>query len=159
MGVTRCTEPGCGRSTGKNNARCRKHRKFANREVAEPSTVSPDLESDGVTQAEEEFRLRLAKGDYRELFGEALNVVIQQAAAEPGLGDEIGILRVVLARILIEERDPAQLAESIARVASVAIQAARAQRAISGEVADRLQVALFAELTRADFGVKKEVEA
>ena len=55
-----------------------------------------------------EFYRRLTEGDDRQLFGETLREVIQQAAAEPGLADEIGILRVVLARLMFVERDPAQ---------------------------------------------------
>lgn len=159
MGATRCRESGCGRFSGKSEPYCRKHRSETIGELAQPCAESPDLISDEVNQAEEEFQRRLAKGDYRTLFGELMNDVIQQAAEEPGLNDEIGILRVVLARILIEERDPAQLAESIARVAGVAIQAARAQRSISGEKAEIFSAELIEALKKIGLGAIKEVGA
>ena len=80
--------------------------------------------------------------------------MIQQAAAEEGLADEIGILRIVLARLLLEETDPAQLAESVARVTGVAVQAARAQRAISGEQAAGITEAVTQLLIELDGGAE-----
>mgnify|MGYP001445024594 FL=1 len=64
--------------------------------------------------------------------------MIAQAAAEASVNHELGALRYVLARLLAEEEDPIALAKAVARVASVSVQAARAQRAISGAVADSL---------------------
>lgn len=145
-----CAAPGCGRFVRRGALLCANHEGSA---VVEPQI---DREAnEGVPTAEfdtsaEEFERRLEARDYRFLFGEALNDVIQQAAEERGLSDEIGILRVVLARILFEERDPAQLAESISRVAGVAIQAARTQRAISGEQAGDMTDALTRLLIELD---------
>ncbi len=78
--------------------------------------------------------------------------MIAQAAAERSLADEIGALRFVLARLLAEEQgqDAAKLAASVARVAGVAVQAARAQRAIGGELADGLTEALTQILAEFD---------
>jgi hypothetical protein len=96
------------------------------------------------------FRERLARGDYRSLLDPALWEVITAAGAERGLANEIGLLRVVLARLLVEERDPGRLAQNSARVAGVLVQAARAQRALSGEMADGLAEAVTHIL--AEFG-------
>ena len=101
-------------------------------------------------RAAAEFRRRLEDGEYRGLFGRRLGEVLAQAAADRGLGDEIGALRVTLARLLVEEQDPQKLAASVARVAGVAVQATRAQRAISGELADGLTEALTQILTELD---------
>jgi hypothetical protein len=95
------------------------------------------------------FRARLESGDYRELLGERLGEVMAQAAAEAGVTEELGALRIVMARLLTEEEDLVVLARLIARVASVSIQAARVQRAISGQLAESLTDAittLLAEL-------------
>jgi hypothetical protein len=97
-----------------------------------------------------EFRARLEEGDYRRLLGAAIHSVIQQAAAEPGLDDEIGMLRVVLARLLMEEGDPAKLAAGAARIAQVAVQAARARHALQGHQADNLTDAITQILTELD---------
>jgi hypothetical protein len=97
-----------------------------------------------------EFRRRLDEGDYRRLFDEKLKEVIAQAAVERGLADEIGALRVVLARLLLEEDDLSKLVTGVARLASVTVQAARAQRAIVGEAADGLTEAIAQILAELD---------
>jgi hypothetical protein len=118
---------------------CTQHADEAGVAVAEP-----------LDERAAEFQRRLANGDYRELFGQVLREIIDQAGSEQGLADEIGILRVVLAKLLVEESDPAQLATNVARVATVAIQAARAQRAISGEQAAGLTDAITRILVEMD---------
>jgi hypothetical protein len=76
------------------------------------------------------------------LFPPPLGEVLAQAAAERSLVDEIGALRVTLARLLAEEEDPSKLAAGVARIAGVAIQAARAQRQLGEDAADGLTAAL-----------------
>jgi hypothetical protein len=93
------------------------------------------------------FRARLESGDYRALLGRRLGEVMAEAAGEAGVGDELGALRVVMARLLTEEDDLEVLAPFVARIASVSIQAARAQRAISGQLAECLTEALTTILT------------
>ena len=99
-----------------------------------------------------QFRARLETGDYRGLFGERLGALMTQAAAETGVDDEIAILRIVMARLITEEDDPVTLAKEISRVAAVSIQAARARRAINGQLAEGLTEALTSILTELDGG-------
>lgn len=99
-----------------------------------------------------EFRQRMDAGDYRGLFGGRLGELMSQAAADGGVADELGALRFVMARLLSEEDDPVVLAKAISRVAAVSIQAARAQRAISGQLAEGLTDAITAILTELDAG-------
>jgi hypothetical protein len=89
-------------------------------------------------EAAAEFRRRMESGDYRGLFGERLSGLMQQAAADGGVADELAVLRIVMARLVAEEDDPVTLAKAVARVAAVSIQAARAQRAINGQMAEAL---------------------
>ncbi len=98
----------------------------------------------------ERFRERLHAGDYRALLEPALWEVIAAAGAERGLANEIGSLRVVLARLLAEEADSGRLAQNAARVTAVLVQATRAQHALSGEMADGLAEAVTHIL--AEFG-------
>jgi hypothetical protein len=93
------------------------------------------------------FRARLESGDYRALLGRRMGEVMAEAAGEASVGDELGALRIVMARLLTEEDDLVVLAPLIARIASVSIQAARAQRAISGQLAESLTEALTSILT------------
>ena len=81
------------------------------------------------------------------LLGPAVWSTIAQAGATSDLSGEIGVLRVVLARLLLEEEDPARLAQGAARVAGALVQVARAQRAIGGETADGLTEAVTRILT------------
>ena len=92
------------------------------------------------------FRARLEAGDYRALLGRRLGEVMAEAAGEAGVGNELGALRVVMARLMTEEDDLVVLAKLVARIASVSIQAARTQRAISGQLADSLTEALTSAL-------------
>jgi hypothetical protein len=103
-----------------------------------PSARLLDSSASDRRAAKAAFRARLEAGDYRELFGGRLGEVMAQAAEEAGVADELGALRIVLARLMEEEDDLVVLAGLVARVASVSIQAARLQRAISGQLAESL---------------------
>ena len=117
--------------------------------VTRPGDDAASADQESVDPAAE-FRARIEAGDYRALLGAALTAVIQQAAAAPGLDDEIGMLRVVLARLLIEEDDPNRLAAGASRIVHVAVQAARARHALRGDQAENLTEAIAAILTELD---------
>ena len=113
----RCEEPGCGRFVRSGARGCVRHGEAVDAEEPE----------------EPGFRERLGAASYQELLGETLRAVLTQAAADRSLGDEIGALRVTLARLLVEEEDAGKLAANVARVAAVAVQAARVQSAMATE--------------------------
>jgi hypothetical protein len=74
-------------------------------------------------------------------FGVRLAEQIQQVkelAAEAGVDNEIGILRLTLQKLLTEEEDPARLASGVAKLAAVIITAQKAKRVIDGDSADSL---------------------
>lgn len=144
MDRRRCATPGCGRFVRPGATWCRSHGDEA---VGAEGGASGEDER---AEAAAEFRRRLDEGDYRRLFDATLREVIAQAAAERGLADEIGALRVVLARLLLEEDDLSKLVTGVARLASVTVQAARAQRAIAGEQADGLTEAIAQILAELD---------
>jgi len=145
MTAHRCEAPGCGRFVRAGVTHCRKH---------EPID-SGEAEPDAFARARARFQERLERGEYEGLLDENVSQIIGQAAramAEQGLTDEIGALRFSLMRLLAEEKDAAKLAGNVARVASVAVQAARTQRAISGDAAEGLTSALTQILTELDEG-------
>jgi hypothetical protein len=122
---------------------------------ADGETFAERMEREGQerrAEAATAFRRRMESGDYRELFGERLRALMVQAAAEGGVADELAILRIVMARLVAEEDDPVTLAKAVARVAAVSIQAARAQRAINGQLADGLTDALTTILMEIEGG-------
>ena len=71
------------------------------------------------------FRARLESGRFNTVLGHALRRTIRDAATDPGLDAEVGALRLALARLLTEERDPSKLAAGVSRLTAVAVQAAR----------------------------------
>ena len=74
----------------------------------------------------------------------------RSTSTEPGLGEEIGALRFVLQRLLAEEDDLARLAAGVARIASVVVQAAKAQQTMTGNQSDELAEALLTALAELD---------
>jgi hypothetical protein len=83
----------------------------------------------------------------RRNFEQQIEEVVARFATEAGLeqeslSEEIGALRIVLARLLAEEDDPARLATSIPRVVDTVVRARRAERSISGARAESLTQAV-----------------
>lgn len=87
------------------------------------------------------FEAELDAGTYDAIFGE-LKPLILQASRDANVDSEIGVLRIVLARLLTEETDPFRLASGVSRITSVIVQAQKANKAISGQVADDITGAI-----------------
>ena len=142
----RCAASGCGRFVRSGEQWCRRH-------AGGDALVDVAGEADEAEQRRRTIkaavRQRLAAGEYRGLFGAGLGRALAEAATERGLADEIGVLRITLARLLIEEEDLGRLATSVARVAGVAIQAARAHQAITADDKHGLEDVLTALLAEA----------
>jgi hypothetical protein len=116
--MQRCTVPGCGRFARAGHHHCSRHPPDHEASDGHP-------EETGAENGHAAFRSRLATGDYEAVIGTALRRVLHDAAASPNLDEEIGALRVSLARLLQEERDPSRLAAGVARLTGVAVQAAK----------------------------------
>lgn len=153
----RCASSGCTNFARSANGFCAAHKR---QPLTDYDGHAPDGESfadrldredhERRHQAAADFRDRLDAGDYRGLFGGRIGGIMQQAASESGVDDEIAILRIVMARLVAEETDPVTLAKAISRVAAVSIQAARARRAISGQIAEGLTDAITTILMEMD---------
>jgi hypothetical protein len=70
----------------------------------------------------------------------------------PPLDDEIGALRLVLAKVLETEEDPRRLATSIPRIVDALVRATRAQRLVQGDQAEGLTEALTQVLLELGLG-------
>jgi hypothetical protein len=153
----RCGAPGCTNFARGRTAFCAAHKGEAVRRPEAPAGEAfaermAREDAERRAEAARVFRERLDDGDYRGLFGERLTGLMTQAAAEGGVDDEIAVLRIVMARLVAEEDDPVTLAKAISRVAAVSIQAAKARRAISGQLAEGLTDAITAILADLDGG-------
>ncbi len=143
--TARCQTPRCGRYVHAGAAHCDKHDRS---ESGERRIGAND-------EAFARFQELLSQGEYAGFFDDRLIEVMRQAAqamSDRGLTEEIGALRVVLSRLVKEEKDLTKLASSVTRVASVAIQAARTHRAITGDAAQGLTSALTQILAELDEG-------
>lgn len=147
----RCIAPGCGRFIRNGETWCKRHHPAA------PWAETDDEFGNGRTEHADalaaEFRRRLERGDYRALLGPDVNAVIEQAAREHEVTDEIGILRIVLAKLLQTEEDPAKLAAGVAKVAGVAVQASRLRRLMAGGPGDTISDAINRILDEVGDGV------
>lgn len=164
MPRARCAAPGCTNFARGRTAFCAVHKAMSRPDGETASRHGPESTPETFAEraAREEaerrraaaaaFRERMESGAYRDLFGDRLGPLMEQAASEAGVGDELGALRFVLARLLAEEDDPVTLAKAVARVASVSIQAARAQRAINGQLAEGLTDAITQILSEFENG-------
>jgi hypothetical protein len=160
----RCAAPGCTTVTQSRRGYCPAHIWLSQETSADAmpddrfaarAGQASEIELEAVERrqaAAAAFRQRLEAGDYRGLFGERLGELMAQAAADGGVTDELAVLRIVMARLLAEEEDPVTLAKAVSRVAAVSIQAARAQRAINGQLAEGLTDALTTILADLEAG-------
>ena len=81
---------------------------------------------------------------------------LQSSSAEPeSLAEEIGALRLVLARLLADEEDAARLASSIPRIVDTTVRAIRTQRTLSGTLAESLTEALTQLLIELGLGEER----
>jgi len=83
----------------------------------------------------------------RPRFESQIDEVVSRFVSDAGLeneslSEEISALRIVLARLLAEEEDAARLASSIPRVVDAVVRAVRAQRSMSGALAEGLTQAV-----------------
>lgn len=120
-----CEYPGCRAWAMRGERLCRAH--LPRIPLNESDDLPPDRERSDLERRVDEVVARVAS---------------EAGLERESLTDEIGALRLVLARLLAEEADTTRLATSIPRVVDAVVRAVRAQRAISGEVAESLTSAV-----------------
>lgn len=118
----RCAYQSCMRFVRRGETFCLRHRSHAEVDSGgledDIGEVPPFLPSD--------YRV-LLDNDLRTTLADATNEILAH-----GLIDELGSLRVVLLRLLLEERDLAKLVTGITRITTVAAQAMRVQYHVAG---------------------------
>jgi hypothetical protein len=108
------------------------------------------IEDGDDSAAAESFRRRLTNGEYRELFDAPLSRILNQAAEQRTLDDEIGAIRFALARILAEETDPRHLALAVARLSRASVATSRERRESTPPPANPLTEAMTKILAELD---------
>ncbi|MGC4191538.1 MAG: hypothetical protein QM589_10290 [Thermomicrobiales bacterium] len=117
-----CAHPSCTRFIRHGETFCLRHRPPGDAVPAEDENSLDDVP----VFPPSNYRV-LLDNDLRATLADATNEIL-----EYGLIDELGSLRVVLLRLLLEERDLAKLVTGITRIATVAAQAMRVQHHVSG---------------------------
>ncbi len=90
------------------------------------------------TPIDEAWQRALATGDRAALLPEALRAIIAEAGRDSRLDTEIGALRVVVERLLLEVPDAERLATLLPRLTNAIVRALQTQRALGGEEDDEL---------------------
>jgi len=88
----------------------------------------------------------------RELIEQRVAELLAQSGTEESLAEEISALRLVLARVLAEEDDPARLAASIPRIVDAVVRAVRTQRTLAAGTAEGLTAAMTQVLLELGLG-------
>lgn len=132
MGGQRCARPGCRAWAMRGRSFCRAHQHLEQEPVDEVMDASEEERNLPVIPLEliaEKVEALLA--ECREIDSEAMT-----------LWEEIGSLRLVLARVLAEEPDVNRQASSVARIINTEIRAAQTQRLLSGAKAGAITEAV-----------------
>lgn len=131
---------------------CASHRDDAHNR---PPPADPNV--DERQRRSDAFARAARNGDYEQLVDQTVRRVIEAAGVDRSLEDEIGALRIVLQRVIAVDAlhgDPRETAATVARLADSIVRAVRAQRALSGELANDLVSALTTVLI--DMGIGEE---
>ena len=98
----------------------------------------------------QEFEARLDAGDYAKLYTPAIAQLIEQAAREKGVDNELGALRVVLAEVVETVDDPTDKARLTATLARAIVLTLRGDHLLSGRLTASLQEAMVNILEELD---------
>lgn len=122
-----CVVEGCGRRAERGSVVCGDHRETAlgeqtDREIATLArrlTALAKLEStEERREAARVFRQQVARGDYATLFASRMVQMLEEAGAENSLRREMGMLRMGMMRVMLEEEDPSRMAHALAKLAN-----------------------------------------
>lgn len=158
MTARRCERPGCRAWAMRGGRFC-----WAHRHDTVGLRVGDDGTEVGEAAAEPSARaLRSARfaeaaraGRREELVERAVAAVLAAIGGELSLEQEIGALRLMLQRVIAMDAldgDPRDIAPTITRLVDGIVRAVRAQRAVSGELADDLSAALTTVLIEMGLG-------
>lgn len=149
----KCQVPGCVSFARANTPYCWEHKDTpTDPELEDLPYFSRVLlaEQEQLNERRAEFKRRLEAGNYRELFGSDVSRMIDQAVQENGVDTELGALRVVMARAMVEIDDPGEQARVVASVTSAIGRLLRTQHLLSGALVSTVSGAVMALLQELD---------
>ncbi len=136
---------------------CWSHRQqdtdMTDRQIA---TDNPENER---VRRDRKFSEAVNSGGSDELVNIAVERILRTIGQKMSLEDEIGALRLVLKRVITLDAldgDPKETAATVARLSDSIVRAVRAQRAISGDLAEDLSEALTTVLIEMGLGAEDE---
>lgn len=150
----------CTRRTLAGSTVCGPHRKTSAARAWDATVRQAAQDADAAiahgaeSDAAHRFRRRVARGEYRDLFDDALARILAQAAARQDVDDEIGAVRYALARLLAEEQDPSRLALGVTRLTRAAVATSRERRESKQDQPDGLTEAMTRILADLDMKIE-----
>lgn len=133
----RCSRPGCRAWSMRGRQFCRAHQPVGGAERRDPGEMELGRQ-------------------FRDVFVQRVSEALASSGGSvqtvASLTEEIGALRLVMARLLDEEADASRLAISVPRIVDATVRAVRAQQTMSGATAEDLTEALTQMLLELGIG-------
>lgn len=159
MTARHCGRMGCRAWAMRGGRFCWAHR---HEDEFDPKSMEESFEPKGESLARalrsQRFAEAVRGGQSSELVERTVAVVLETIGAELSLEQEIGALRLMLQRVIVMDAldgDPRDTVTTITRLVDSIVRAVRAQRAISGELADDLADALTTVLVELGMGEER----
>jgi hypothetical protein len=120
-----CVVAECDRRAMSGSVVCQEHRQTALGEETEReitlmtrrlTAVSKLEDADERREAARVFRQQVTRGDYAAVFSTKMTTLLEDAGGEIDLKREIGMLRVAMMRLLLEEESPSRMAHAAAKL-------------------------------------------
>lgn len=120
-----CVVEGCERKAAMGSVVCQEHRDSAlgeqtDREIVKMTQRLAEMakyeEGEEKRDAVRTFRRQVARGDYAALFSSEMMNALNEEGRGFGLQTEIGMMRVAMLRLMLEEENPSRMAHGLAKL-------------------------------------------
>ncbi|MEZ4505436.1 MAG: hypothetical protein R2848_06050 [Thermomicrobiales bacterium] len=120
-----CVVEGCERKAAMGSVVCQEHRDSAlgeqtDREIVKMTQRLAEMakyeEGEEKREAVRTFRRQVARGDYAALFSSEMVNALSEEGRGFGLQTEIGMMRVAMLRLMLEEENPSRMAHGLAKL-------------------------------------------
>jgi hypothetical protein len=147
-----CVVPECDQRAVIGSVVCNEHKGSAlgeqtDREILKMTQRLSEMakleESGERREAAQEFRRQVARGDYATLFSTKMVESLKDEGRGYGLRQEIGMMRVAMMRLLLEEESPSKMAHALAKLSSALGKSMQIQEGWDEAEANRMKRARY----------------
>lgn len=154
----KCVVDGCGRVAAVGSVVCAEHRDTALGEQTDREIMKMTQRLEAMARYEEgeekreamrQFRRQVMRGDYAALFSSEMVRALAEEGKGYGLREEIGMMRVAMMRLMLEEENPSRMAHGMAKLSGSLGKAMERQEAWERAEQQRVQYRAHQEARRA----------